>query len=115
MREILLAILQAICKERGYLCCVAALSSGEQVIKIGDFSALRWRSLANALFGDTSAIIKLNEDLKHQILPQVYGQGEVFIVVMKPLDNLIVGLFHQGAHNPGELYKEGKKLSQTMT
>ena len=107
--------LKGICAEHDYLGCVAALSTGEEVAKEGDFSSLRWRGFANSLFGDRDSIIQLNDSLEGRLLPQVYGQGEVFCVVMKPLDDLLVGAFGQGRRDFVRLYNEGTKISQRIT
>jgi hypothetical protein len=80
----------------------------------GDPASLRWRGLIDSLFGNAGAIIQLNDNIRGQILPQVYGQGEVFCVVMNPLDDLLVGLFHQGKHDPVRLHAEGKEISQRI-
>jgi len=107
-------ILKAICAEHGYLCCVAALSTGEEVAREGDFSSLRWRGLANSLFGDRDRIIQLNDSLEGRLLPQVYGQGEVFCLVMKPVDDLLVGAFGQDGRDFLRLYSEGKQISERI-
>ena len=113
-KETLAEILKVLCDKYHSPCCIAAKTTGERVITVGDPSGLRRNGLIDILFEDASAIVQLNESLKRRILPQLYGQGNESCIVMKPLDDLLVGLFHQDSRSPEQLYFEGREISRRL-
>jgi hypothetical protein len=107
-------MLQRVIDEYGYLCGIIALSSGQEIMRYGNFAALQWKDLSNSLFGDAEAIVRLDQSLEGQILPQVFSQGDVRCAVMKPKEEIIVGIFDQSGKDLVSFYKECKEISKRL-
>ena len=107
--------LRQVIDEQGFLCGIIATSSGEEILRYGDFDALHWKDLVKSLFGDADAIVTLNKSLEGQILPQVYSQGDVRCAILKPKEELLVGLFDQSGKDAATFYKECREISKKLT
>jgi hypothetical protein len=108
-------VLRELVEEYGYVCGIATTGSGQVLARHGDFTALSWPDLPNSLFGDQDAIVRLDQSLDGQILPQVFAQGEVTALVMKPQAELIIGLFDQSGQDVTQIYLQGRRVSQDLS
>jgi len=120
MKETLAEILKVLSDKYHSPCCIAARPTGERLITIGSPSNLQYTGLFNLLFGDASAIVQSNDhyvnrmnDFPGQKLPLLWGQGEDACIVMKPLDDLLVGFFQQDK-SVMQLVEEGNEISQKL-
>lgn len=66
--------------------------------------------LYNNLFGGKENILKLNDSLKGQIMPQSWKQGELKCLVVKPNDEVLIGVFYIDSQDAIESYKRGKEI-----
>ena len=107
--------LSAFVQENGFDCGIIATASGEGLARSGDFRSLKWDGLPNSLFGDPEAIRRLYASLEGEILPQIYGQGDVSCVVNKAGDDLIVGLFDQRGRDDLELFDIGERAPEALS
>lgn len=81
---------------------------------LGDKSTFTYDGLYDSLFGDEENILRLNESLEGRIIPHSWKQGELKCLVVKPNDNIIMGLFYNDHQNAIESYKTGKRISNEM-
>lgn len=101
--------------EQEFIFGIIASSSGEEILRYGDIDALQWKDLVKSLFGDVDAIVRLNKSLEGQILPQVYSQGDVRCAILKPKEELLIGLFDQSGKDTATFYKECREISKKLT
>src|SRR5215471_3293932 len=114
MKETLAEILKVLCNKYHSPCCIAARPTGERLITVGDPSGLRRNGLIDILFEDARAIIQVNESLRRRILPQLCVQGNESCILMKPFDDLLIGLFHQDSRSSEQLFYEGREISRKI-
>ena len=108
-------LLSAFVRENGFECGIVASASGQVLARSGDFGTLKWDGLPNSLFGDPDAIRGLYASLEGEILPQIYGQGDVSCVVNKVGDDLVVGLFDQNGRDDLELFDIGERAPEALS
>jgi hypothetical protein len=106
-------LLDAVLHDYGLSYGVAATTGGEVLSRRGDIGALRWKGLLDQLFGSPDAIVRLVGSLEGQILPQVYGQGDIRAAVLRPRGDLVVGLFG-AATNAGGFYILADAVSKRL-
>jgi hypothetical protein len=99
--------------KHGFKCYVIASSEGG-VWRGGDFEDLEWSGLVSMLFGGVAEVMVLIDSLDEMILPQVYQQGEVYCLLMKPAKDIVVGYFSQDGRDAVNLYREGKEVSKDL-
>jgi hypothetical protein len=92
---------------------IANLDNG-QVKMLGDKEKLSHIDLVSTLFGDENSIKALNDSLEGQLMPRVWGQGEVSCIVCKPVNNILVGLFFQDTREPIESYRFSKEMNKQI-
>lgn len=80
----------------------------------GSKDNLTCEGLFNCLFGDMESILRLNESLEGQSMPQSWKQGELKCLVVKPTDKALVGLFYNDTKNAVDSYKFGKQLNNEL-
>jgi len=49
-----------------------------------------------------------------ELMPQLSSQGEVFCVLTKPADDIVIDFFTQDGRDTATLYREGKDLSRDL-
>ncbi len=108
-------VLSEVMAEHGFACGLVASSSGQVLARSGEFTALRWPDLATSLFGDQDAVVRLDESLQEQTLPQIFRQGEVMVLVMKPRADLVVGFFDQSGRDVARLYRQGQQIDRVLS
>jgi len=72
-------------------------------------------SLYNSLFGDEYCISRLDSILREQNIPQSWEQGNINCLVMKPEDNVIVGLFYSDKYDSVESYRFAKEINTAVS
>lgn len=81
---------------------------------IGGKDNLTYEGLFNSLFGDMEIILRLNESLEGQCMPQSWKQDQLKCLVVKPTDKVLVGLFYNDTKNAVDSYKFGKQLNDEL-
>src|SRR5262245_54214862 len=107
-------ILRELVEEHGFAWAVAATTSGQVLARSGDVAALQWPDLASSLFGDRDAIVRLDQSLDGQTLPQIWSQGEVTASVVKPRRELIIGLFDQSGQDAAQVYLRARRADSGL-
>lgn len=80
---------------------VTNLDSG-LIETLGNISDLAYDDLVKQLFADFNSIKSLNKSLEGQMMPQIWSQGEVRCIVIKPTVNIIIGLLYNEHRPPFE-------------
>ena len=81
---------------------------------IGDKQKLKYKGLVENLFGDANKAIKLNNSLDREIMPQSWKQGELTSLVLKPEDNIIIGMFYEDNLEIFESYNLQEKINNEV-
>jgi hypothetical protein len=92
---------------------IANLQSGV-IENLGDISALEHTGLIKGLFYDLDTIHNLNQSLDGQILPRIWGQGNVRCIVCKPYEGIIIGLFCKEEMSLYDFYMWTKKVDEDI-
>lgn len=106
--------LAAFVRANGFDCGIVASASGEVLARSGDFGSLKWDGLPNSLFGDPASVRSLYDSLDGEILPQIYGQGDLSCVVNKLGDDMLIGLFDQNGRDDLELFDAGERAPEVL-
>lgn len=93
---------------------VIANLDNDQVKMLGHKEKLNRIDLVNSLFGDKNSIKALNDSLEGQLMPRIWGQGEVSCIVCKPVNNILVGLFFHDTREPIETYRFSKEMNKQI-
>lgn len=92
---------------------IANLENG-RVETAGGKEKLKYCDLVDTLFGDVEHIKSLNDSLEEQLMPRMWGQGEISCIVCKPADNILIGLFYHENREPAAAYRFSKKMDQQV-
>ncbi|MBC8029828.1 MAG: hypothetical protein H7Z16_06935 [Pyrinomonadaceae bacterium] len=112
MEDRIIEAVHEIASAHEFLCYVVA-SAGGSIWRGGDCEGLNG-SLVNVLFGGIDEAKGVFDFLDGRMLPQVYRQGDVFCLLMKPTIDIVVGFFAQDGRNGVNLHREGKEVSKDL-
>lgn len=112
IEEKIIASVRDIGSEHGFQCYVVADSDGS-IRRGGDCEGLKY-SLLNTLFGGKDELTGVFAFLEGKMLPQFYRQGDVYCLLMKPAEDIVVGLFAQDGRSGISLYQEGREMAKAL-
>jgi len=103
------SIIAEIVTKRGYVGAIVANPSGSILFQVGDLNRLEWKGLLS-LFGDAEAIRNLGRFLEGQTTPRLQKQGQVQCTLLRPQEDLIIGLFDQSGRATIDVFAEAEQV-----
>lgn len=104
------SIIENIVTKRAYVCAIVADTKGDVLCQVGDVDRLEWKGMLNNLFGDAEAIKNLGGFLEGQTTPRLQKQGQIQCILLKPQENLVIGLFDQSGRATTEIFAEAQEV-----
>lgn len=77
----------------------------------GDEKLLSTKGFINDFFGSKDKIMKLDESLEGQIMPQSCKQGGLNLLLIKPERSILIGLFYMDKMNNRESKQYKKQIN----
>lgn len=99
-------------RANGLIYGVGCTPRGDVIATSGSLDTLQWKDLHDRLFGSSDDIVRLYASLEGKILPRSFNQGDVFCILHKPAEGLLVGLFGQAAMDPHQRYAFREKVAR---
>lgn len=92
---------------------VADLKSGE-INWIGESESVDKTDLISAIFADEETARGFCDSLEGQVLPRIWGQGQITCVVCKPTDSILIGLFVKEDRDVIEMSEWAEKADEAI-
>jgi len=98
----------------GFIGYAVASAHGKVVAQTGNLADAGGGWLWRMFFGGKEEILSLFAHLQGQTLPQHWGQGDLHCLLLRPAENIVVGLFTKGMRDQLATYEDGIRIADAI-